>query len=172
MKALLVIALATIANANPAFYYHTGYPYAYAHHPYVAPYVAPAPVVPVNTCKNDAGVLVPCAVGVGSVYAHADVAGLPLVPGVAAPAAAAEEAPAAEEAVVSVEKREATAEATAEADPEAEADSWYYGYYGRPYHWGYRGYYGHWGHPFYGYGYYGGYGCRNGYGAPVPCAGK
>merc|ERR1712165_398300 len=107
-------------------------------------------------------------------------------------------AEASEEAVVSVEKREAepTAEADAEADPEA--DPWllyhglgyarygYHGYhplsysyapytyasvyrhYGLPYHYGYHGL----GYAYAGYGYhpyaYGGYGCRNGYGALVP----
>merc|ERR1712210_95435 len=75
-------------------------------------------------------------------------------------------------------KRSAEAEPTAEADAEAspEADPWLYyhglGYAARPY--GY-GYYGH----HLGYSAYAGYhpyayhgGCRNGYGAHVPCAGK
>merc|ERR1712038_1472700 len=75
-------------------------------------------------------------------------------------------------------KREAEAEPTAEADAEAspEADPWLYyshaGYGLHPY--GY-GYYGHG----LGYAAYAGYhpyaylgGCRNGYGALVPCAGK
>merc|ERR1712241_1108577 len=73
-------------------------------------------------------------------------------------------------------KREAEAEPTAEADAEAspEADPWLYyhglGYAARPYGYGYYGlgysaYAGY--HP---YAYYGG--CRNGYGALVPCAGK
>merc|ERR1711997_220250 len=75
-------------------------------------------------------------------------------------------------------KRSAEAEPTAEADAEAspEADPWLYyshagyglhpygyGYYGH--HLGYAAYAGY--HP---YSYYGG--CRNGYGALVPCAGK
>merc|ERR1711983_432379 len=57
-------------------------------------------------------------------------------------------------------KREAEAEPTAEADAEAspEADPWLY--YSR---FGYAAYAGY--HP---YAYYGG--CRNGYGALVPCA--
>merc|ERR1712083_1057310 len=72
-------------------------------------------------------------------------------------------------------KRSAEAEPTAEADAEAspEADPWLYsshaGYGLHPYGYGYHGlgyaaYAGY--HP---YAYYGG-GCRNGYGAPVPCA--
>merc|ERR1712241_406841 len=71
-------------------------------------------------------------------------------------------------------KREAEAEPTAEADAEAspEADPWLYyhglGYAAHPYGYGYHGlgysaYAGY--HP---YAYYGG--CRNGYGALVPCA--
>ena len=48
-----------------------------------------------------------------------------------------------------------------------------YGYYGHPYgYYGHHGYYGHfygaYGHPWYGY--HAGVGCRNGYGALVPCA--
>merc|ERR1712050_430867 len=75
-------------------------------------------------------------------------------------------------------KREAEAEPTAEADADAspEADPWLYyshaGYGLHPYGYGYYGhglgyaaYAGY--HP---YSYYGG--CRNGYGALVPCAGK
>merc|ERR1712083_60401 len=73
-------------------------------------------------------------------------------------------------------KRSAEAEPTAEADAEAspEADPWLYyshaGYGLHPYGYGYHGlgyaaYAGY--HP---YAYYGG--CRNGYGALVPCAGK
>merc|ERR1711974_186910 len=75
-------------------------------------------------------------------------------------------------------KREAEAEPTAEADVDAspEADPWLYyshaGYGLHPYGYGYYGhglgyaaYAGY--HP---YAYYGG--CRNGYGALVPCAGK
>merc|ERR1711997_830092 len=71
-----------------------------------------------------------------------------------------------------------------EAEPEAEADAWY-GYYGHPGYYGYGygyaspyyygGYRGYRGYGYYGLGYgYAGYygGCRNGYGAPVPCAGK
>merc|ERR1712203_1218494 len=161
MKFLLVLAVAAYARAEAeardprGFVYTTGhvpltygYPYA-VHHPLV--YTAPV------GCQNNEGAAVPCAHGV-----------LPygLVPAVAAPAAAEEEA------VESVEKREAepTAEADAEADPEA--DPWLYyhglGYAAHPYGYGYHGlgyaaYAGY--HP---YAYYGG--CRNGYGALVPCA--
>merc|ERR1712203_1056549 len=161
MKFLLVLAVAAYARAEAeardprGFVYSTGhlplaygYPYA-VHHPLV--YTAPV------GCQNNEGAAVPCAHGV-----------LPydLVPAVAAPAAAEEEA------VESVEKREAepTAEADAEADPEA--DPWLYyhglGYAAHPYGYGYHGlgyaaYAGY--HP---YAYYGG--CRNGYGALVPCA--
>merc|ERR1712117_446629 len=97
------------------------------------------------------------------VYHHAPLAyhHVPLVY-----AAAAED-----DAVVSVEKREATAEAEAEADPEADPWLAYYGLgyaahpYGYGYHLGYSGYLP------YSYGYHG-VGCRNGYGALVPCAGR
>merc|ERR1712187_161919 len=161
MKFLLVLAVAAYARAEaeakPGFVYTTGhlplaygYPYA-VHHPLV--YTAPV------GCQNNEGVAVPCAHGV-----------LPygLVPA-AAPAAAEEEA------VESVEKREAepTAEADAEADPEA--DPWLYyhglGYAAHPYGYGYHGlgYAAYAG--YYPYGYYA-TGCRNGYGAPVPCAGR
>merc|ERR1711997_1351423 len=76
-----------------------------------------------------------------------------------------------------LKKREAEPEA--EADADAAADAWY-GYYGHPGYYGYgygyaSPYYGYYGLGYrgYGYGYYGYYGgCRNGYGAPVPCAGK
>merc|ERR1711941_194711 len=73
-------------------------------------------------------------------------------------------------------KRSAEAEPTAEADAEAdpEADPWLYyhglGYAARPYGYGYYGH--HLGYAAYAgyhpYAYYGG--CRNGYGALVPCA--
>merc|ERR1711894_591084 len=181
MKALLVIALATVATAKP-WVYTTG-----LHHPYLAPVVYAAPPVvhvPVtNTCHNEAGALVPCAQPAGvvgeSVYAYPDA----VHPGfvqhgalatVAAPAPVAEAA-AAEEAVVAVEKRDA--EADPEADADADAKSWWYGYYGHPYggyyghHGYYGGYHGLYGHGWYGHGYgYHGVGCRNGYGALVPCA--
>merc|ERR1711899_612605 len=159
MKFLLVLAVAAYARAEaeakPGFVYTVGhhaplaygYPYA-VHHPLV--YTAPV------GCQNNEGAAVPCAHGV---FPYG------LVPAVA-PAAAEEEA------VESVEKREAepTAEADAEADPEA--DPWLYyhglGYAAHPYGYGYHGlgyaaYAGY--HP---YAYYGG--CRNGYGALVPCA--
>merc|ERR1712066_459073 len=176
MKFLLVLAVAAYARveaeANPGFVYTTGHlPLAYGYHPYAVhhPLVYTAPV----GCQNNEGVAVPCAHGV---FPYG------LVPAVA-PAAA-------EEAVESVEKREAepTAEADAEADPEADPWLYYshhgyglrpygYGYYGHGlgYHGlGYSGYYGHGlGYAAYAgyhpYSYFGG-GCRNGYGAPVPCA--
>ena len=177
-----MIALATVASAKPWGYY-TGVPYTQAHiqglaythalglaHAPVA-YTAPvapvtytAPVAPVTyaapvaaqTCKNEAGALVPCAIPAGfignSVYAYNHSPILPAVvaaapePAITAPAMA--EAPAViEEAVIDVKKREA------EAEPEAGAH--YYGFYGHPYGYGYRA-----------------YGCRNGYGALVPCAGR
>merc|ERR1712038_861492 len=74
-------------------------------------------------------------------------------------------------------KREAepTAEPAADAEADPEADPWLYyhglGYAGiHPYGYGYHGL----GYAYAGYGYhpYGGYGCRNGYGALVPCAGR
>merc|ERR1712050_316475 len=159
MKFLLVLAVAAYAKAEaePGFVYHSGHPLTYAlplayhHQPLV--YAAAA------GCRNHEGSLVPCAHGV--------LPALSVVPAVAsAPAAEAED-----EAVVSVEKREATAEADAEADPEA--DPWYsyygLGYAGHPYGYGYHlGYSGYL--PYY-HGYHA-VGCRNGYGAPVPCAGK
>merc|ERR1711988_1518276 len=157
-KFLLVLAVAAYARAEAdgkrdprGFVYTTGhvpltygYPYA-VHHPLV--YTAPV------GCQNNEGAAVPCAHGV-----------LPygLVPAVAAPAAAEEEA------VESVEKRE--------AEPTAEADAWLYyhglGYAAHPYGYGYYGhglaYAGYHGYlPYAAYG-----GCRNGYGALVPCAGK
>merc|ERR1712036_76193 len=161
MKFLLVLAVAAYARAEaeakPGFVYTTGhlplaygYPYA-VHHPLV--YTAPV------GCQNNEGAAVPCAHGV-----------LPygLVPAVA-PAAE-------EEAVESVEKRESEPTAEADADASPEADPWLYyshaGYGLHPYGYGYYGhglgyaaYAGY--HP---YSYYGG--CRNGYGALVPCAGK
>merc|ERR1712211_172899 len=177
MKALLVIALATVAYAKPGFYYHTGYPYAYTHHAVTHPlttYTVPVAPVAANTCHNEAGQLVPCAHPAGgvvgsAVHAYNNSPLVPTLPVVAAPAAEAApaaDAPAADAGVVDVKKREA--EANPEANPEAEADAYWYGYYGHPYH--YRRFYGFYGHPFYGY--YGGVGCRNGYGSLVPCAGK
>merc|ERR1712045_816201 len=145
MKALLVIALATVASAKPWGYY-TGVPYTQAHIQGLAYThalgLAPAPVaytapVAAQTCKNEAGALVPCAIPAGfignSVYAYNHS---PVLPAVVATAAV-------EEAIVDVKKREA------EAGPEAGAH--YYGY------------------PWYGYR---AYGCRNVYGALVPCAGR
>merc|ERR1712154_603695 len=174
MKFLLVLAVVAAARAEaeakPGFFYTTGHaPLVYNTHPlvYHHPVVYTAPV----GCQNNEGAAVPCAHGV---FPYG------LVPAVAAPAAAEAE----ESDVVSVEKREATAEADAEAEPTAEADAeaspeadpWLYyshaGYGLHPYGYGYYGhglgyaaYAGY--HP---YAYYGG--CRNGYGALVPCAGK
>merc|ERR1712168_75718 len=66
-------------------------------------------------------------------------------------------------------KREATAEPTADPEADPEADPWlsYYGlgYAGHPYGYGYHAYSGYFPYA------YGG-GCRNGYGALVPCARK
>merc|ERR1711894_21568 len=174
MKTLLVIALFAVVHADHhdmgvekaadpvapvvythPFYHHMAAP-VYAHHaPVYTHHAAPvythhvaAPVVytAANVCKNEGGQLVPCAHGVApgsAIYAHV---GAPagVVP-VAAPAA---------EDVVSVEKRDAEAEGSGDAEAEADPAAWYYGYYG---------------HPYYGYG---GVGCRNTYGALVPCAGK
>merc|ERR1712088_601648 len=165
MKFLLVLAVVAAARAEaeakPGFVYTTGLhhaPLVYNHLPVVYN------VAPVG-CQNNEGAAVPCAHGVLPALPYG------LVPAVAAPAAAEAE----ESDVVSVEKREATAEAEAEADPEA--DPWLayyshagyglhpygYGYYGH--HLGYSAYAGY--HPYAAYG-----GCRNGYGALVPCAGK
>merc|ERR1712193_540658 len=133
MKALLVIALASLAAAKPQL---PLYPYTYPL-TYTVPVVTP---VAVNTCKNSEGQLVPCASGAGSVYAHADAPGVPIVPGVLNTAGGVSPVLSTGEEAVKVEKRDA------EADPSA----LWYGYYGRP--WGYyQGYYGFYGHPFYGY---------------------
>lgn len=141
--------------------YGFGYPLVYNHH---------VPVVHAsNVCKNEAGSVVPCA---GGIVPGSAIYGFPghVVPGVVAA-----EAPA-DDTVVSVEKREAESdpEAEAEADPYLLYSRYYGGYpygYGYGYYGGYRGYYGgyygYYGHPYYGYG---GVGCRNGYGALVPCA--
>ena len=165
--------VAPVVYTHP-FYHHMAAP-VYAHHaPVYTHHAAPvythhvaAPVVytAANVCKNEGGQLVPCAHGVApgsAIYAHV---GAPagVVP-VAAPAAET-----AAEDVVSVEKRDAEAEGSGDAEAEADPAAWYYGYYGHPYGYGYAGYYGSYGHPYYGYG---GVGCRNTYGALVPCAGK
>ena len=127
-------------------------PLVYTHHPTV--YAS-------NACHNEAGQLVPCAHGVApgsAVYAfnNAAHAFAPVVAPMAMAEAKMEAAPQ-EEALVSVEKRDA------EADPAL----LYAGYYGHPN--AYSGYYGYYGHPFYArYGYAAG--CRNNYGALVPCA--
>merc|ERR1711933_709588 len=193
MKFLLVLAVAAYARAEaeakPGFVYTTGhlplaygYPYA-VHHPLV--YSAPV------GCQNNEGAAVPCAHGV-----------LPygLVPAVgpaAHPYGYGYYGHGLGYAGLGYYgyghhlgygyyghhlgyygKREAEAEPTAEADADAspEADPWLYyshaGYGLHPYGYGYYGhglgyaaYAGY--HP---YAYYGG--CRNGYGALVPCAGK
>ena len=196
MKALLVFALvaAVKAEADPGFVYtvgthhatpvvynhHVATPVVYNHHvanPVVYTHHAAAPVVytaPVltasNTCKNEAGQLVPCLHGAApasSVYAFNDALNVPVLAHAAAAPVEAEAAPA--EGVVDVSKRSADADAEAEADPYLLYSNYYgypyAGYYGHAYH-GYHGYYGL---P-YGYGYYAHAGCRNNYGALVPCA--
>merc|ERR1711909_228680 len=165
MKFLLVLAVAAYAKAeaDPGFAYHVGHPLTYAHHYPPAYHHTPLVYTAAAGCTNNEGALVPCAHGVLPTLPYYGV--LPAV--AAAPAAEAE---AEDEAVVSVEKREATAEADAEADPEADPWLSYYGlgYAGHPYGYGYHAY-----SRFlpYSYGYHG-VGCRNGYGALVPCAGK
>lgn len=175
-----MIALIAAVKADPQFAYTVGHhqPLVYTHHAAPVVYTHHAPVVytPGNVCKNEAGAVVPCAhpaglVGSG-VYAYNHAAYGYVQPVVATAEATPEEAAPAEEAVVDVSKREAEAEA--EADPE----SLYFGYYGYPgYAYGYHPYhsaYSYYGLPYtYGYGYYSPYvygGCRNGYGALVPCA--
>ena len=150
---------------QPVVYAH--HPFAYAHHPVV---YAHHPVVythPTNNCKNEAGQLVPCAHGVAPGSHLYSFPNAPLVPVVAQPAAeepVAAEEPAfdvREDGLVDVKKREAEAE----ADPYLLYANYYGGYTGYyPYNY-YGGYYGYYGHP-----YYAGYGCRNNYGALVPCA--
>merc|ERR1712115_578429 len=155
MKFLLVLSLvaATQAEADPAFAYGFGghfLPYAVHHAPIVH-----APVVYTHHtgCTNNAGALVPCALG-GAVLGVAPVAA----------AAPAEEAAAPVEAV-DRKKREAEAEAAPEAD--AEADPWLlYGLgYGGHVYGGHYGYGYHHALPYYYLG-----GCRNYLGAAVPCA--
>merc|ERR1711988_1320763 len=189
------------AEANPGFVYTVGHhaplvyntlPYAY-HHPVV--YTAPV------GCQNDQGAAVPCAHGVlpygleaaaeadpeadpwlyyhglgyaahpygygyhGLGYRYAYAGYHPYSYGYYGPPYAY------------YGKRSADAEPTAEADAEAspEADPWLYyhglGYAAHPYGYGYHGlgYAAYAG--YYPYGYYA-TGCRNGYGAPVPCAGR
>merc|ERR1712193_50654 len=72
-------------------------------------------------------------------------------------------------------KREATAEPTADPEADPEADPWYsyygLGYAGHPYGYGYHAYSRFLPYS-YGFHSYGLAGCRNGYGALVPCAGK
>ena len=122
------------AEADPGFVYNVGYPHAYG-----LPLVYTHPVAYANNvCKNEAGAVVPCALGVAhgsGVYNFADApVGLHPVLGAVG---AAPVAPAAAEAdaVVSVEKREAEAEAEADPEAEAAADAWY-AYYGRPAYYG------------------------------------
>merc|ERR1712038_318524 len=143
MKALLVIALASIAAAKPQL---PLYPYTYPL-TYTVPVVTP---VAVNTCKNSEGQLVPCASGAGSVYAEADPSALwygyygrpwglyrgyygyyghPFY-GYGARSHQKVENAGASYDIHQLHKRDA------EADPSA----YWYGYYGHPYHWGYYGY--------------------------------
>merc|ERR1712088_7353 len=187
MKFLLVLAVAAYARAEaeakPGFVYTTGHlPLAYGYHPYALhhPLVYTAPV----GCQNNEGVAVPCAhgglryaahpygygyYGHGLGYAGLGYYGYGHHLGYAGYYG---------HHLGYYGKREAEAEPTAEADADAspEADPWLYyshaGYGLHPY--GY-GYYGHG----LGYAAYAGYhpysylgGCRNGYGALVPCAGK
>merc|ERR1712176_948425 len=192
MKFLLVLAVAAYAKAeaeaDPGFVYSVGHaPLAYHHVPLV--YAAAA------GCRNNEGSLVPCAHGV--LPALAPLAVAPAAPAAAEDDAVVSvekrEATAEAEAEADPEadpwlayyaahpyayglphhfgyygKREAEAEPTAEAEADPEADPWlsYYGLgyaahpYGYGYHLGYSGYLP------YAYGYHG---CRNGYGALVPC---
>merc|ERR1712241_233455 len=167
-----------------------GYPYA-VHHPLV--YTAPV------GCQNNEGAAVPCAHGVLPYGLVPAVAAPPAAEEEAVESVEKREAEPTAEADAEADpeadpwlyysrfgyaahpyhygyygKREAEAEPTAEADAEAspEADPWLYyhglGYAAHPYGYGYYGhglaaYAGY--HP---YAYYGG--CRNGYGALVPCA--
>merc|ERR1711981_1010482 len=151
MKILLVTALIIAATAEPTVERRGGrqlFPGFYGHPVALAPPVVYAS----NTCKNEAGNLVPCNDGVvpgSSIYAF-NAHPLPHLVPAAAPAGA--------DGVVDVEKREAEAE----AEPEAEADPYllYANYYGtgsafhHPYYYGYGGY-GYYGHPYGYYGYYG-----------------
>merc|ERR1711868_146908 len=160
MKFLLVLAVAAYAKAeaeaDPGFVYSVGHAPLVYHHAPLAYHHVPLVYAAAAGCRNNEGSLVPCAHGVLPALA-------PLAVAPAAPAAAEDDA------VVSVEKREATAEAEAEADPEADPWLSYYGLgyaahpYGYGYHLGYSGYLP------YAYGYHAA-GCRNGYGALVPCA--
>merc|ERR1712088_606111 len=195
MKFLLVLAVAAYARAEaeakPGFVYTTGHlPLAYGYHPYALhhPLVYTAPV----GCQNNEGVAVPCAHGVlpyGLVPAIAG--GAPAEEEAVESVEKREAEPTAEaDAEADPEadpwlyyhglgyaahpygygyyghhlgyygKRSAEAEPTAEAAAEAspEADPWLYYGHGL----GYAAYAGY--HP---YSYYGG--CRNGYGALVPC---
>merc|ERR1711962_579366 len=200
MKFLLVLAVAAYAKAeaeaDPGFVYSVGHaPLVYNTLPY-APLAYHHPLVYTAAagCRNNEGSLVPCAHGVLPALA-------PLAVAPAAPAAAEDDAAHAygygyhyaphaySYATFSYAgvyshyglphhfgyygKREAEAEPTAEAEADPEADPWlsYYGLgyaahpYGYGYHLGYSGYLP------YSYGYHG-VGCRNGYGALVPCAGR
>merc|ERR1712073_158331 len=145
MKFLLVLAVAAYARAEAEARDPRGFVYTTGHVPltYGYPYAVHHPLV--YTAP------VGCQNNEGAAVpcAHG-VLPYGLVPAVADPAA----------------------EADADADPEA--DPWLYyshfGYAAHPYGYGYHGlgyaaYAGY--HP---YAYYGG--CRNGYGALVPCAGK
>ena len=177
----------TVAKARSNFVYTVGHSPLIYTNGHGGGHLATEPVQPVqplqyvrptvyanNACRNNLGELVPCAYASfsgSSVYAYnnvPDVGFLQATAGVAAvqPLEAIPEAaepPAPEDVTLDIrngiEKRE--------ADPEAEADPGVifaypvYGYHG--YHHS-LGVYAHHG--------YAPYGCRNGYGAVVPCAGK
>ena len=182
-----MVALFAVARGNPQFAYTVG-----AHSPYVftnghtayhtAPtqplsYVRPQ-IYANNACRNTLGQLVPCAlpsIAGSSVYAYnavpntgfvqaaAGVAAIPAVPNV-------DDMPPAPEAPAAPVKAKREAEAEPKADAEAEADP--YLYYGPKYA-GYYGAYYPYHHGYYAYpAYHHAVGCRNVYGALVPCAGK
>ena len=154
---------------------YTGY-YPYN---YYGGYIPKGGVVSTRQCKNVNGQLVVCAHGGDSIIAQLfrpqsfPNIRIPVVPIVAQPSGTEQAAPAeldSDSETVCVDcvtgpdglkKREAEAE----ADPYLLYANYYGGYAGYyPYNY-YRGYYGYYGHP-----YYAGYGCRNNYGAFVPCA--
>merc|ERR1711997_535378 len=199
MKFLLVLAVAAYAKAEAeprdprGFVYSVGHPLTYAYH-YPLTYRVPVVYTAAAGCRNNDGALVPCAQGVLPTLPYYG-----LVPAVAAAPAAEAEDEAVVSVEKREATAEADAEADPEADPwyayyaaHPYAYAGYGGYYA-PHAYSYAPYtYGHVyshygvgyaGHP-YGYGYHGysgylpysyGYhlgGCRNGYGALVPCAGK
>merc|ERR1711894_850597 len=201
MKFLLVLAVAAYAKAeaDPGFAYHVGHPLTYAHHYPLAyhhtplVYTAAAPAAEAEA-EDEAVVSVEKREATAEADADADPEADPWYAYYAAhPYAYAgyggyyaphaySYAPYTYSHVYShyglphhygyYGKREATAEPTADPEADPEADPWlsYYGlgYAGHPYGYGYHAY-----SRFlpYSYGYHG-VGCRNGYGALVPCAGK